>query len=804
MSVSLGDAVWTIKGDLSGLNRALGDAKKNVQGAMGNMLQAGRTLGIGMAVVGTGIGVALGSSVVQAAKFEKAIINAASVTGKTGNEFTVAKEKMESLAKTLGVTTVFSATQAANAFYDLSSKGFDVASMSVQELEPILDLAAATQSNLTQATEVTTSTLRGFGMENKDLARVSDVMAMAIGKSASKLEFLGVSMPIAATSAKLTGVSFEELSAALGILYDKGIDASTAATGLRNVMKELNAPTGTFKKALEELEIPLTQTSLQNQTLAESLEGLVESGMDVNTILQAMGKRNGDVAASLAGATSELKKFHEKLLEAKGTAHTMATTQLKSLANKFELLKAAIEGVNLEMGAALTPSTGGIMDTLAALLRWVAKWMQEHPKITAGLTFLAAGFAAVALAAGTLLIAAVPLTYLIASGLGPAIGAAAIVIPILIAKFVLLGIAIYAGIRLVKEYIETLTQFRLAADAETEAQAAEAAHRLKLKELGFDNDRQMHIKFLFDRLNRLREHNEAETAEAVRHGMTIFEYEQYLMDAIIQRWAQHGNDTTELEANLQEHRMKAIKERGEEEIEEEKKISERKMTAEEKFTLLKIETFKKRLKSLENLNTKQAKLETDFLKKQIAINEKKVSHLVKTLDKETTAREEFDLKKELAYRKAVEKTQVYIAAVIKEFHRLVPVIKVQMGKVIQTIIDIVPKLEKQLTKVTKAFSDMKTDINRVLDTLISEVRGKFETLAGVIASMNALAASAPSAPAPAPVGAGGGGSVGGGGGSPGGGGTASNVNINVIGGGSNAKQMGSAIARELRARGVLV
>jgi len=404
MAISAGDAVWTIKGDITELKNALAHGVAQVKSRSAEAAQAARTMGAGMTVVGAGIVTALGAAVKGAASFESAITNAASVTGKTGTEFDTAKAKMEDLAMTLGQTTVFSASEAANAFYDLSSKGFDVAAMSVEQLKPMLDLAAATQSDLTSTTEILTGTLRGFNMTNDETTRIADVMTKAIGSSAANMEKFGVSMPIVATAAKQVGVTFEETSAALGLLYNKGIDASTAATGLRNVMLDISAMPEPIQKKLEALGVSFEGLDLRTDGLVGTLEKLKERGLSAEEALAVFGKRSGVVAAAMIDGTAKIDGLTEALENAAGAAQETADKQLDTLEGQLKLLKSAIESVALPIGKAFIPAMTKAASVMGKVFQWLGKLVKEH-KILGGAVAWAGG------TIGAFLITAGPLLY---------------------------------------------------------------------------------------------------------------------------------------------------------------------------------------------------------------------------------------------------------------------------------------------------------------------------------------------------------------------------------------------------------
>jgi len=309
-SATIGDLVFYLKGEDSGLSKALDSASQRVA-AMGKTMQAAgqgiRNVGLVMGAAGAAISGALGYSVKVAGDFEQAITNAASVTGKTGAEFEAAKKKMSDLAETLGMTTVFSAREAADAMYDLSSKGFDVAAMSVEELVPILDLAAATQDNLTHTTETVTGVLRAYGMENNETARIADVFTKVIGSSAATMDKLNASMSFVAPVATAAGVSFEDLTANLGMLYNANLDGSTAGTALRRTIAELMAPG-------EKLTGIVARLGGATEADAESLGKLGKANEGVQKKIDALQRRM-ELAQATTVKGTDAKKKHALQME---------------------------------------------------------------------------------------------------------------------------------------------------------------------------------------------------------------------------------------------------------------------------------------------------------------------------------------------------------------------------------------------------------------------------------------------------------------------------------------------------------
>ena len=378
---------------------------------IGNVGKQMTRVGAGFVKVGIAMAAPLVAAIKVTSDFESAITNAASVTGATGEEFERTKDKLAELARTLGETTVFSASQAADAFFDLASKGFDVANMSIAELEPILNLAAATQTDLTRTTEIMTSTLRAFGLETTDMVRIADVFAKSNASSAATMDKLGEAMKFVAPVAKATGVSLEETTAILSKFFDAGLEGSMAGTALRTILIELEAPGTTFQEVLKKLKIDIDDFADSSLTATEKLELLKAEGASSADIFKAFQKRAGPAVATLidigeAGteATDAVKKLNQELIGAGGTAQEISGLQLKSLKNIVELLKSAFDSVAITIGTVLLPKLKEFTKVFTERVRNITKFAKEHKEEFEKLVTSYAKWTVRVLAAGVALI----------------------------------------------------------------------------------------------------------------------------------------------------------------------------------------------------------------------------------------------------------------------------------------------------------------------------------------------------------------------------------------------------------------
>ena len=428
MAIKVGDAILFIGADTKGLTKGLSVVKS----ALGSLGASSRAAGAILTVGGGALTTAFGIATKMAGEFEQAITNAAVVTGKVGQELAQAKEAIAGLASTLGETTVSSARQAADALGILARKGFDVAQFSVKEMQPFLDLAAATLSDLTFVTDIASSTMRAFGIANKDVTRISDVFVKATNTSALNMQTLGEAMKFVAPLASSAGISLETVTAVLGKLANKGTNASIAGTGLRRVIAELIGPGNVFVEVLKRLNLTTADISLETNDLIEVLDKLKRAGFTTADAMTVFGQRAGPIieqvaelgknvgAASKAtktfrsnlsktssdaiGAIDGLKRFRSSLLNLKDVAKTTAEEQLNTLRGKFVLLKSAAEGFMIAIGQKLVPILTIFAEKAALAIQRLTKWIKENDTLTDTVIRWVASMGIMATAIGAILV----------------------------------------------------------------------------------------------------------------------------------------------------------------------------------------------------------------------------------------------------------------------------------------------------------------------------------------------------------------------------------------------------------------
>lgn len=256
-------------------------------------------------------------------EFSKENSKLAAILGKSKNEII----GLTSQAKKLGAVTAFTASQITQLHIELAKLGFSQEQIEAST-EGIQSLAAATGVELSEAATLAGSALKIFGLDASEAGRVSDVLALSTSKSALDMEKLATALPYVGTSAKTAGRSIEWTTARLGILTDRGLQASTAGTSLRKMFGELAKKGITYNDALEQINTSTNKSK---------------------TAIELFGLKAKDAAIILAENVDVTNDLEEALIGADGAAKNMADTMLDNLAGNITLATSAWEGFILSI-----------------------------------------------------------------------------------------------------------------------------------------------------------------------------------------------------------------------------------------------------------------------------------------------------------------------------------------------------------------------------------------------------------------------------------------------------------------------
>jgi len=356
---------------LVGANTTEFDAKMAALGKRAAVLGKSLTMFLTLPILAIGA-----ASVKFSADFEQSMKNAQSVSGATADEL----KMMEGVAREMGKTTVFSAKEAADAFYYMASAGWKANQMAVA-IKPTLDLAAATQSDLAFTTNTVVASLNQFGLASSEAGRVTNVFAAAIGNSQATLEKLKISMTYIGPLANAVGYSIEQTTGTLMSLYDAGYEASSAGTALRMALAKLMQGTGKTREGLESLGLSMADVNPATNSLVEIIRKLEDAGADATAIINIFGVRAGPAMAAAIAQGADKIEDYTKTITGTESASEMAAIQLDTLKGQAKLLTSAMGEVALQIGKVVVPVIRNfIKNQLQPAVLWFSNLSEEARK----------------------------------------------------------------------------------------------------------------------------------------------------------------------------------------------------------------------------------------------------------------------------------------------------------------------------------------------------------------------------------------------------------------------------------------
>jgi len=142
----------------------------------------------------------------------------------------------------MGQAIGFSATQVADAETELVKAGVSVKDMLGGALTGALNLAAAGQINVAQATEIAAVALTQFKLQGKDVPHVADLLAAGADKALGGVDQLGQALNQGGLVAAQFGLTVDDTVGTLSAFANAGLLGSDAGTSFKQMLLSLASP----------------------------------------------------------------------------------------------------------------------------------------------------------------------------------------------------------------------------------------------------------------------------------------------------------------------------------------------------------------------------------------------------------------------------------------------------------------------------------------------------------------------------------------------------------------------------------
>lgn len=374
--------IAAVNGYITDMQRAqaatgkVGDEAAKAAKKLEEQRQAMSDVGAGVAAIGAVAAVAFGLAVAKFAEFDQAMSNVKAATQESAENMTLLRDA----ALEAGASTVFSATEAANAIEELGKAGLSTEQILNGGLAGALDLAAAGQLDVAEAAGYAAIALKQFELAGEDIPHVADLLAAGAGKAVGDVKDLADALNQTGLVANGAGQSIEDTTGVLAAFADAGMLGSDAGTSLKQAILKLQAPTDKARDIMEAYNLAFYDTNGQMLSF-DKIAGQLKTNMSELSdetrdaaLAQIFGSDAVRAANVLYREGSEgIRKYIDQTNDS-GYAAKVAADRLDNLTGDVEKLGGAIDtaliksgsGVN-DMLRGVTQAATGIVDAISSL-----------------------------------------------------------------------------------------------------------------------------------------------------------------------------------------------------------------------------------------------------------------------------------------------------------------------------------------------------------------------------------------------------------------------------------------------------
>ena len=429
----------------AGADAAAGSLKRMNAGAqqVGSSLSKMGAAAAGATAAAAGLTYAVNKLAQAGGAVEQGMAGIAGVMGikKASKEY----DQLAAAAKQAGIETQFSPREAIEGLTNLATAGLS-ATQATQTLLPVLDLAAGSlgQLGVGQAAEAVVGTMKSYGMATSEATNVTDKLLRITQLTNFQTRDFGVALSKVAAVGGSFGQSLDDMVIGTGLIRDKNIEASIAASSLQRAVMNL---AGDQKKQAEAAKAGVRVYDKQTGQMRSILDII----MDLSTATKRMAVEDRNALAikifgargiyaftaiskvqkevmrdgtkvTLRGAEA-LEYYRDEMGKAEGTAAAFKQTLLDTYEGQMTLLKGSTETLMTEIGAtvtaALRPAVEGIKDFVNNLIDLFSRMSPELKRMIGQFLVFGTGFAAVLSA---LLVTLTSIGFMI-TGIGTALSA---------------------------------------------------------------------------------------------------------------------------------------------------------------------------------------------------------------------------------------------------------------------------------------------------------------------------------------------------------------------------------------------
>lgn len=228
-----------------------GSTARTVASGMENTGRKSALIASGMTAAGLAVAAFGVAAVKMAADFDQQMSTVQANTGATSAQM----DQLRAAAIEAGASTVYSASDSADAINDLGKAGMSVTDILTGGLSGALNLAASDGMAVGDAAEYMANALSMFHLKGSQASQVADTLAAGAGKAVGNVSDFGEALNNCGAQANSFGMNIQETTGVLALFAQNGTIGAEAGTQLNSMLMKLAAPSTEAANTMKELGI---------------------------------------------------------------------------------------------------------------------------------------------------------------------------------------------------------------------------------------------------------------------------------------------------------------------------------------------------------------------------------------------------------------------------------------------------------------------------------------------------------------------------------------------------------------------
>ena len=228
-----------------------GSTAKTVASGMENTGRKSALIASSMTAAGLAVAAFGVAAVKMAADFDQQMSTVQANTGATSAQM----DQLRAAAIEAGASTVYSASDSADAINDLGKAGMSVTDILTGGLSGALNLAASDGMAVGDAAEYMANALSMFHLKGSQASQVADTLAAGAGKAVGNVSDFGEALNNCGAQANSFGMNVQETTGVLALFAQNGTIGAEAGTQLNSMLMKLAAPSAEASNTMKELGI---------------------------------------------------------------------------------------------------------------------------------------------------------------------------------------------------------------------------------------------------------------------------------------------------------------------------------------------------------------------------------------------------------------------------------------------------------------------------------------------------------------------------------------------------------------------